>query len=285
VKRPAIVESVLRIVLPYLLLGAAWILFSDRLLLVLTDDPKAMVVLSTAKGWLYVLVTGILLYSLVYGELRRRTVLEARLREGLAEKVALLAELNHRVKNNLQIISSILNLETENLLGEEARALNDRTRARLQSMNIAYERLFENARIARIDLGGYLRALWEIMKDIYRAKDSIARFELQDIEVGAEEAVPFGLFATEAMTNAILYGADSGGKSFVTISLSLPLPGTVELTVRDTGPGLSVGAAGLGLKLMDALGAQLRGRVERGNEGGAVVRLRFATTGVDDGRP
>ena len=284
-KTPAIAASVLRIVLPYLFLGAAWILLSDRVLLGLSDNPKAMIALSTAKGWLYVLVTGFLLYTLVYGELRRRAVLEAKLREGIAEKNALLAELNHRVKNNLQIISSILNLETDSLLGAEARALNDRTRARLQSMNIAYERLFESATIARIELGGYLRDLWEIMKDIYRTKDSTARFDVQDIEVGAEEAVPFGLFATEAITNAILYGSGTGGRSEVTIGLGRPRPGLIELSVRDAGRGLPVGSEGLGLRLMDALGAQLRGRVERDNEGGAIVRLRFAAPELNNGKP
>jgi two-component sensor histidine kinase len=285
VKRSAILAPVLRIVVPYLFLGAAWILFSDRILLGLMDDPKAMIALSTAKGWLYVLITGFFLYTLVYRELRQRTELETKLRESLADKVALLAELNHRVKNNLQIISSILNLETGSLLGDEARALNDRTRARLQAMNIAYERLFEGDRIARIDLGGYLRALWETMKDIYRAQDSVARYEVQAIEVGAEEAVPFGLFAAEAITNAILYGRGEAGICEVTIGLGQPVPGVIELCVRDSGPGLPAGAEGLGLKLMDALGAQLRGRVERDNDAGAVVRLRFAATGLEHGQP
>ena len=112
-KRRSIVQSVLLIVLPYFALGAVWILFSDRLLLNLTANPRAMIALSTGKGWFYVLVTSVLLFVLVYGELRRRAILETRLRQSIAEKGALLAELNHRVKNNLQIVASILNLETE----------------------------------------------------------------------------------------------------------------------------------------------------------------------------
>jgi two-component sensor histidine kinase len=276
VKRRSIVQSVLLIVLPYFALGAVWILFSDRLLLNLTANPRALIALSTGKGWFYVLVTSVLLFVLVYGELRRRAILEARLRQSIAEKGALLAELNHRVKNNLQIVASILNLETENLAGDEARALNDRTRARIKAMNIAHERLFEDAEIARIELGGYLRALWEVMAEIYLARDAKASFELEEIVAGADEAVPFGLFATEAMTNAILYGAGPRGASDVTIALSSPGRGEVELIVQDEGPGLPAGAAGLGLRLMDALGAQLKGKVERVNDGGAVVRLRFA---------
>ncbi len=274
-KRRSIVASVLLIVLPYLALGSAWILFSDRLLLNLTDNPRALIALSTGKGWLYVLVTGILLFALVYGELRRRAILEARLRDGLGEKGALLAELNHRVKNNLQIVASILNLETESLAGEEARALNDRTRARIKAMSIAHERLFEGTDIARIELGGYLRDLWAVMIDIYRRENAKATFELAEVIAGADEAVPFGMFATEAMMNAILYGIGAGGESDVTIALRRSGRGEVELTVRDEGPGLPPGAEGLGLRLMDALGAQLKGEVERGNDGGAIIRLRF----------
>ncbi len=277
-KSRSIVASVLRIVLPYLALGAAWILFSDRLLLNLIDKPQALLELSTAKGWLYVLITGSLLFALVYGELRRRAVLESKLREGIVEKETLLSELNHRVKNNLQVIASILNLEGESLAGEEARALSHRTRARIMAMNLAYERLFESATIARVELGSYLRALWGIMIGIYPAPLATAAFELEEVVAGAVEVVPFGLFATEAITNAILYGAGPEGRSEISIGLHNSGEGVVELAVRDKGPGLPAGAVGLGLRLMDALGAQLRGSVERENAGGALVRLRFAYT-------
>jgi two-component sensor histidine kinase len=263
-------------VIPYLVLGAAWILFSDRLLLSLSDNPQALVAISTAKGWLYVLITSALLSLLIYREFRIRSVLEERLREGLSDKGALLAELNHRVKNNLQVIASILNLEAEGLKGEDSRALNDRTRARIRAMGIAHERLFEGGEMARIDLGAYLRDLWEVMTQIYNGSAARVLFDLETIVVGADEAVPFGLFATEAITNAILYGAGSAGTSEVSIGLHFLEPGLVELTVKDGGPGLPPEAEGLGLRLMDALGAQLHGQVAMRNEGGALVCLRFS---------
>jgi two-component sensor histidine kinase len=275
VKKHSIFAPAFRIVLPYLTLGAAWILFSDRLLLLVVDDPNKLLVLSTAKGWLYVLITGILLFWLVCKEMRRQASLETSLREGLAEKGALLAELNHRVKNNLQIIASILNLEAEDIDSAEARELNDRTRARIRSMSLAHERLFESGDFAKINLSGYLRALWDVLTEIYEAKGAGVAFELTETLAGADVAVPFGLFATEALTNAIRYGAGSGGQLDATMRLSSVGDGTIELMIRDKGPGLPEGMAGLGLRLMDALAAQLRGTVEHRNEGGAVVRLRF----------
>jgi two-component system, sensor histidine kinase PdtaS len=275
-KRNPIVASVLRIVLPYVALGAAWIVFSDRLLLALTDNPRGMIVLSTAKGWLYVVITGALLFVLVHGELRRRAELEAMLRDSIAEKGRLLSELNHRVKNNLQVIASILSLETDRLESFEARALSDRTRSRIRAMNIAYDRLFEGVEIGRLELGAYLRDLWEVMTGIYDTKKAGITYNLESIVAGADQAVPFGLFATEAITNAILYGEGPDGCSDVTIELRETVQGEVELMVRDRGTGIAAEAEGLGLRLMDALGAQLRGRVDIRNDGGTVVRLRFA---------
>lgn len=237
-----------------------------------------MIAFSTAKGWLYVLVTSILLFSLVYRELRKRSGLEAKLLEGLKEKSALLAELNHRVKNNLQVISSILSLEAESIRDRDSRALNDRTSSRIRAMGLAYELLYESGDLGRIDLACYLRDIWQVMSQIYEEAGAQASLDVSPIVVGADEAVPFGLFASEAITNAILYGCGDSGTSQVWIALNSPAPGLVELTVRDEGPGLPPGAEGLGLKLMDALGAQLRGRVEHINEGGAVIRLRFSAS-------
>jgi two-component sensor histidine kinase len=274
-KNRSIFAPVLRIVLPYLALGAAWILFSDRLLISAIDDPRRLIELSTAKGWLYVLITGAFLFALVYGELRRQAILETRLREGLAEKEALLAELNHRVKNNLQIVASILNLEAEDIDGEEARKLNDRTRARIRSIGLAHERLYESGDFARIDLGGYLRALWAVLTEIFAAEKAGITFDLADVRAGSAEAVPFGLYATEALMNAILYGASPDGTLEVAIRLCEGRDGLIELSIGDKGSGFPVGAVGLGFRLMDALAAQLRGTVERRNEEGAVVRLIF----------
>jgi two-component sensor histidine kinase len=282
VKTRSILAPVLRIVFPYLALGAAWILFSDRLLLLLVDDPRKLIALSTAKGWLYVLITGALLFALVYGEMRRMANLEAELHEGLSEKEGLLAELNHRVKNNLQIITSILNLEAEAISTVDARELNDRTRARIRSMGLAHERLFESGEVARIELGGYLRALWDAMADIFGATGARVSFELAEAVAGADEAVPFGLFATEAISNSIRFGGSADGALDAAILLRSVGGGMLELTVRDSGPGLPAGACGLGLRLMDALAAQLRGSTERKVEGGTAIILRFpAPGGVD----
>lgn len=242
-----------------------------------------MVFLSTAKGWFYVLVTSLLLWFLVRNELRRRNVLESELRDGIEEKAVLLFELNHRVKNNLQIISSILNLEAEDLEGAEARDLNDRTRSRIRAMSLAHDRLFESGDLARMELGAYLRVLWSALGEIYEKSDAAASFDLDEVWTHAEQAVPFGLLASEAITNALRFGSRPGEGSRVTIGLRREGGGSCSLSVRDEGEGLPEGSEGLGLKLMKAMAEQLRGSLDVYNEGGAVVRAVLPLPEGSDG--
>jgi two-component sensor histidine kinase len=274
-------RSAARVVLPYLLFGAAWILFSDRLLLPRAGSAENLLWLSTAKGWLYVLVTAALLYAMVLREVGKRSALEAELRKGLAEKEALLAEVHHRVKNNLQVITSILNLERDGIEGEEARRLNEDTRARLRSMSLVHEQMYSPAGIAKIDLASFLRDLVGTMPALFDVRDARIEYELAPLEAGPEQAITFGLFATEAATNAFRHGTGAGGSLELTLGLRVEPGGAALLSVRDRGPGIPEGEAreGLGFRLMEALAGQLRGELSIGNEGGAVVRLRFPSEG------
>jgi two-component sensor histidine kinase len=281
-KRRSIIAPIARVVLPYIVLGSLWILFSDKLLLSLVEDLPKLLFVSMLKGWIYVLITGLLLLWLVYREVKRHSDLEAKLRKGLLEKDALLSELNHRVMNNLQILTSILNLEAESGAGREAEEMNSRTRARVRAMGIAQERLYESKDFGRIDLGSYIRALWDALKEIFAARDAMASFELTEVRGGPAEAVPFGLFAAEAISNALRFGAGPEGRVEATIRLSCEEGGQLEFSIRDRGPGLPDGVSGLGFRLMDALAAQLDGTVVRRGEGGTQVMLRFPLPEYDD---
>ncbi len=142
-------------------------------------------------------------------------------------------------------------------------------------MGIAQERLYEAKDFGWIDLGAYLRALWDALKDIFLVSDATVSFDVIAVRVGSAEAVPFGLFASEAMSNALRFGRGPDGNVDAAIRLSLAEDGSLELSVRDGGPGMPPGAAGLGFRLMDALASQLGGTVRKSNEGGVQVLLRF----------
>lgn len=279
-------DSTLRVVVLYALFGSLWILFSDRVLLLFTADPGRLVLLSTAKGWLFIVVTSIFLYIIVSREMRRQRALEKSLGASLREKEALLNEVHHRVKNNLQVISSILNLEREGPYGDEARTLIDRTRARLRSMSLVHERLYASKELARIDLAAYLQALVEALEEIYDVDEEVLRLDLANLEASPETAQSFGLFTAEAIVNAMRHGLDEARQGEIRVSLREDGETGAIFEVRDRGPGFPDPAKpeGLGFSLMTVLAQQLAARFELSNDGGAVVLLRFPLRGGEHGR-
>ena len=280
IRKPRL-STAARVTIQYALFGALWILFSDRVLFLFSANPEKLVLFSTAKGWFFILITSLLLYLLIAREMRRQHILESSLSASLAEKEALLAEVHHRVKNNLQVISSILNLERDGVEGAEARALTDRTRARLRSMSLVHERLYAAPDLSRIELGSYLRALIATLQDICGTPAPRVSCETETIPAGVETAVSFGLFASEAILNALRHGMGSGGDASVQIQLRKFGAGQLLFEVRDHGPGFpgTMRPEGLGFSLMAVLAAQLSGQFETRNDGGAVVQLLFPYAG------
>lgn len=265
-----------RIVIPYLLIGVLWIVFSDQLLLLAKGNENLMLALSMAKGWLYIIITAILLDVLVKNEFARRARLEQRLRKENEEKAVLLSEIHHRVKNNMQIVSSIVSLELDKAVTEEARSICAATMARVRSMALVHERLYEERDFGAIDLSEYLRSLVGLVGDIYGG--SIAyHWDVEPVEASPETAIPFGLLVQEALTNAIKYGTAPGGSARISFYLHPSAGGTVELRVQDGGLGFppEQSRKGLGLELMRALAAQMEATLEFSSAAGAVVRLRF----------
>jgi two-component sensor histidine kinase len=265
-----------RIVIPYLVIGVIWIVFSDQLLLLARGNETLMLALSTAKGWLYILITAVLLDVLVKKEFARRARLEQRLRKENEEKAVLLAEIHHRVKNNMQIVSSIVSLELDKAVTEEARAICTATMARVRSMALVHERLYEERDFGSIDLAGYLRSLVSLIGDIYGGSIEYA-WDVEPVEAPPETAIPFGLLVQEALTNALKYGAAADGAHRISLCLHRTAGEAVELRVSDEGSGFprDKPEKGLGMELMKALAAQMEGTLGFASSPGAVVSLRF----------
>ena len=158
-----------RIVAGYTLTASLWILFSDRLL-ALFPDRQTILALSMTKGALFVLVTSLCLHILVSRELTQRGILEDELRKRLEENEALLRELHHRVKNNLQIIASFLALERDLVEDEEDRGIFDDMQARIQSMALVHEQLYLAGDLGSIDLASYTESLTREISGIFGSK-------------------------------------------------------------------------------------------------------------------
>ncbi len=211
-----------------------------------------------------VLVAMGLLISLLFVNVRRRAVVAARLRESLSEKEILLKEIHHRVKNNLQVISSILNIQSSFIDDRQSLDYFKDCETRVQSMALVHEQLYQGTSLARIDLGPYLE---ELMTSLYSAMTASAdgirvSREVRDISLHLDQAIPVGLVVNELVSNAIKY-AYPDGRGEIRLAVDA-IDGTTRIRVRDWGVGLGSSidrTESLGLQLVDALAAQLHGSV------------------------
>jgi PAS domain S-box-containing protein len=225
---------------------------------------------------------GVARVILAVRDLTERHLMEAELTRSLHEKETLLKEIHHRVKNNLQIISSLLVLQVDQMPSPEAKALLVESAARVRSMALVHQHLYGVESIARIDLANYVTDLAESLRRGLAAA-CVLELDIEPIEVTVEHAVPLGLILNELLTNALKYGASADGTHSVSLSLKRT-DGQLTVRVADRGRGLPEGfdparSRSLGLQLVRSLARQLRGKLTFRTEGGAVFELVCALPG------
>ncbi len=217
---------------------------------------------------------------------RRRA--EETIRASLREKEALLREIHHRVKNNLQVVSSLLNLHAEHSKGRDPAEVARECRRRIRSMALVHERLYRSKDLARIELGGYVRDLAGNLFRSYGPEAAAAielRLEADEISLGIDAAIPCGLILNELISNALKHAFPGGRRGLVRVGIRARKDGGLALTVEDDGVGFAAprapGAETLGLTLVGALAGQLGGAATfaAGERGGARVEVVVATAG------
>lgn len=207
---------------------------------------------------------------------------EKRMQAALAEKMVLLKEVHHRVKNNLQIVSSLLEIQSDYIEGDASRRFIRESQDRIRSMALVHEQLYRSEDLSVIDFACYVD---ELVMSLYRSsvvdQDKIrAVVEVRDIELGIDEAIPCGLILNELVSNSLKHAFPGNRRGSVSIRGSMDEQGYVCLTVSDTGIGLPQGfdistSESLGLQIVNLLTKQLHGILEiRGDEGMAVC-IRF----------
>ncbi len=209
---------------------------------------------------------------------------EARLQWSLQEKDALLKEVHHRVKNNLQIIHSLLRLENQRQALPAVQQVLQAMQGRIQAMAALHETLYRAGNLAALDLGAYLERL---ATQAYRALacgpgEVQLQLELASVPVGLDQAVPCGLLVNELVSNSLKHGFADGRSGTLRVELKMLDGGTLQLCVSDTGAGLPADFAdrrssGLGLQLVADLAGQIGGRLEIGPGPGAVFSVRFTS--------
>lgn len=210
-------------------------------------------------------------------------VRDASLRESLEEKDALMREIHHRVKNNLQVITSLLNMQQRALKDPAARAAMSDTRQRITALALIYRALYQSETLKQVDVSGFLRDLVSQLMTGDRGSGPIvdSQVEADPLIVDPDKLAPMALWAVEAISNAQRHALNErGGRLRVRFTSG---PETSTLEIEDDGPGLPPESeGGLGQTLMTAFARQLRGTAEfeTGPMGGLVARLRFPTPEV-----
>jgi two-component sensor histidine kinase len=195
---------------------------------------------------------------------------EQRLRKSLLEKDALLTEIHHRVKNNLQVIISLLNLQARKVQDKEAQAFFKETRNRVHSIASIHEILYSSEDFAAVNFGEYIRRLVPDVIALYGANDRITtRINSDGVVLDMQRAVPLGLLLNELVSNVCKHAFAEGASGEMTVDLAWQ-DSSIALKVSDTGVGLprdfDKNGSALGLSLVQDLARQLEATVAFASE-------------------
>ena len=199
----------------------------------------------------------------------------------LAEKEWLLQEIHHRVKNNLQIVISLLNTQSAYLNNDDALQAIKNSQHRMHAMSLIHQKLYQSENLSTIDMSWYIHELVNYLRDCLDPEQKIS-FELDTdkADLDVSHAVPLGLILNESISNALKYAFPSDKKGLVKISFKKSNDINFELIIKDDGVGLPEGfdyknTDSLGMSLMTGLSNQLDGNFELKNNNGLTVVVTF----------
>ncbi len=215
-------------------------------------------------------------------DITERKRAEEQLRDSLAEKEVLLREIHHRVKNNLQVVSSLLFLQSQKLTDPELQNHFLESQSRICSMALAHEQLYQSKSLADISVRSYVESLVGQLRQVFQRPQQQIECQtvIEDIVLDIAQVIPCGLLITELLSNAYKHAFADGRNGTITISME-QLGEQLALSVADDGVGLPADldyrqTTTLGLQLVTALVNQLNGTVEVEREGGTLFRVTFA---------
>jgi len=206
--------------------------------------------------------------------------IENELKASLQEKELLVREIHHRVKNNMQIMSSLLNLATHHVKEEETITILKESQNRIKSMSMIHENLYQSKNLTHIHIHDYiLRLVNDLFYTYNIQKDQIDLVtEIDDIKLNLETAIPCGLIICELITNSLKYAFPQGQKGKVEITLKI-IEDTIHLTISDNGIGLPnkdyLDNDTLGFQIVHSLTNQLDSKLELDLSQGTQFKISF----------
>jgi len=207
---------------------------------------------------------------------------EERLKASLKEKEVLLQEVHHRVKNNLQIISSLLNLQAGYIKDKKISGMFKSSQDRIRSMSLIHERLYQSRDFAKIDTVDYIRKLTLSLFKSYKVNTNLIKLkvDVKDVFLDINTLIPCGLIINELVTNSLKHAFPGGRQGEINIDLSQDKDNKVTLTVADNGAGMPKSfdlksEKSLGIRLVSILASQIGGSLEIEREKGTRFKIRF----------
>jgi two-component sensor histidine kinase len=199
----------------------------------------------------------------------------------LEDKERLLKEIHHRVKNNLQIVTSLLSTQADSLQDPSAVSAIQESQHRVQAMALIHQKLYQSKGVARIAMQSYIEEVVAFLHECYCLFGAVHfELEVEDIELDVTQAVPLGLIINEAVTNALKYAFPGGRSGTVTLRLMRLRKHAYALTIRDDGVGLPAhynpaSSRSLGMTLLHGFSAQLGGELSIVSAAGLRINLVF----------
>lgn len=222
---------------------------------------------------------------LIIQNITARKMAEIRLKASLEEKQVLLKEIHHRVKNNLQIISSLLNLQSKGITDTQIAAVFQESQNRIRAMALIHENLYQTENLASINFTEYIRNLVTSLLRSTKNSSQVIRvqYDVDEISLPLEFAVPCGLMINELVTNAIKYAFLDGRPGEITIAVHRSADHLIELTVSDNGVGFPADfdihqTTTLGWQLIHSLAGQLDADIAVRNGNGVAIQIQFQST-------
>ncbi|MBF0553778.1 MAG: hypothetical protein HQK96_04390, partial [Nitrospirae bacterium] len=218
---------------------------------------------------------------------------EAQIRVQLDEKVLLLHEINHRVKNNLAIIASLLKIQMSYIDDGIHKNILKETESRVRAMALIHDMLYRSDDVTNIDFKVYIEKLVKHIQNIYCAelRNVKLSMDVRDVSLEMKRSVPCGLLINELLTNAVKYAFPDGRKGEIFLTMHTVPENNVEIIVRDDGVGIPLDMDirhndSMGYSLITGLAeGQLGGKIELNRNHGTEVKVRFEREGLDVSRP
>lgn len=219
-------------------------------------------------------------------DITTRIIIEKKIKKSLAEKETLLKEIHHRVKNNLMIISSLLNLQSRQIKDKASKDIFKESQNRARSMALIHERLYQSTDLKRIDFGYYIGSLSKELFHTYAG--DLGRIELKinvdDIFLDINTAIPLGLIVNELITNSLKHAFPEGKMGEINIDFH-PQDDHYEFSVKDNGIGFPKdldfhNTNSLGMQMVTSLTDQIDGEIELNRSGGTEFKITFKDLGI-----